>query len=178
MLSIPLSQLLTRSLSSYILKAKLNLIPDLVYWRLISLIVSRRLLALLYHCYCRLGEVPHIRKLLQYLVCSRYRGVLGLNRQQIELQNLLILAVSHKEGRYSYRGGVPAINCSYPYLKAIYLIILSLVYQLLKNYLDYLVYALSRAVSLRRERGTKSALYLKYIVESLLKYTRKLYPLV
>ena len=86
--------------------------------------------------------------------------------------------MSYKEGRYSYRDGVPAINRSYPYLEAIYLIILSLVHQLLKNCLDYLVYALSRAVSLRREGGTKSALYLKYIVESLLKHTRKLRPLV
>ena len=86
--------------------------------------------------------------------------------------------MSHKEGRYSYRGGVPAINRSYPYLEVIYLIILSLVHQLLKNYLDYLVYALNRAVSLRREEGAKSALYLKYIAESLLKRTRKLRPLV
>ena len=86
--------------------------------------------------------------------------------------------MSHKEGRYSYRGGVPAINRSYPYLEAIYPIILSLVHQLLKNYLDYLVYALSRAVSLRREEGAKSALYLKHITESLLKRTRELRPLV
>ena len=86
--------------------------------------------------------------------------------------------MSHKEGRYSYRGGVPAIDRSYPYLEAIYPIILSLVHQLLKNYLDYLVCALNRAVSLRRERGAKSALYLKYIAESLPKRTRELRPLV